>query len=292
MEHSVRLGTLHYRESLCRQLHELRQQEKLPFDVEETRLGKRWLIQCHFNLPEIEEAKEWSMVAKIHRYYLANALAETILLHWEKDYVLTLLQKHYHLKRIDRESVRAKVMKSLNEQNDPVNYRVQRKTGLVSQILATLEANPVFEIEGFLHFRAREYRAEVDKAVASAVDEYILEKEYFEFIDLLKHFIDTQEPCVETLHVWISVGGKFHLYNEEGERVTKEYLDGIDTEGEALDFSYEDLLISALISAAPREVVLHIRYPGYRDTLETIRKVFEGKVRECPGCSMCEGMHV
>lgn len=291
MEHSVRLGTQRYRESLCQQLLELKEQEKLPFDVEETQLGKRWLIQCRFSLSEVEDAKEWSMVTKIHRYYLANVLAETILRHWEKDYVLTLLQKRYHLKRIDQESVRAKVMKALNERHDPQNYRHQRKNGLVSQILTNLEANPVFEVEGFLHFQAREYRTDVEKAVASVVDEHVLEKEYFEFIDLLKHFLATQKPCVETLHVEISASGKFHLYNEQGDRVTKEYLDGIDTEGEALDFSYEDLLISALISAAPREVVLHIRYSGYRDTLETIRKVFEGKIRDCPGCSLCEGMH-
>ncbi|MDI6879006.1 MAG: putative sporulation protein YtxC [Desulfitobacteriaceae bacterium] len=287
MQHSVQLGTQYYHESICQHLRELKEQEELPFEVQETQYGKRWLIQCQFDLPDAEEPDTQRLVAKIHRYYLANALAKTILRHWEKDYVHSLLRKRYHLKRDEQEQVWPKAMKSLNEQDEHSND-VQRKATLINHILTYIEVNPVFDIEGFLRFRAREYRAEVDKAVAYAVDEYILEKEYFEFIDLLKHFLDTQEPRMEILHVGISARGKFHLYNEAGEKVTRDYLDGMEAEGDVSDFSYEDLLISALISAAPQEVILHIKYPGYRDTLETIRHVFEGKVKECPGCSLCE----
>lgn len=288
MQHSIQLGTQHYHESICQHLLKLKEQEELPLSIQETQLGKHWLISCHFNLPDIEESDQESMLAKIHRYYLASALAETILRDWEKDYVQNVLRKRYHLNRNERERVWPKAIKSLDDKGEQHDYSIQRKTALVSQILASLEANPIFHIEGFLRFRAKDYRAEVDRAVAYAVDEYALEKEYFEFIDLLKHFLDAQKPRIGVLHVGISAHGKFHLFNEAGEKVTRDYLDGVEPEGDGSDVSYEDLLISALISAAPREVILHIRYPGYRDTLQTIRNVFEGKITECPGCSLCE----
>jgi len=292
VQYSVQLGTQHYHESIFQHLQKLREQEDLPLNVQETQLGKHWLISCHFELPDIEEPKKENTLAKIHRYYLANALADTILGYWERDYVQTVLRKRYHLNRQERERVWPKALKCLNERGEEYNYTVRRKTSLVAQILANLELNPIFDVEGFLRFRAGDYRAEVDRAIAYAVDEYILEKEYFEFIDLLKHFLDTQKPRIGVLHVGISAKGKFHLYNEAGEKITRNYLDGVESAGEGTDFSYEDLLISALISAAPQEVILHIKYPGYQDTLQTIRNVFEGKIKECPGCSLCEKLTV
>lgn len=288
VQHSVQLGTQNYHDSICRQLRELRDQEDLPFNIEEVQQGRRWLIECQFQVPTGDLPEEQVMVNKIHRYYLANALAETILGHWEKDYVNKILYKKYQLKRPECDMVLPKALQCLNDEKIYPGYRVQRKTRLVSQILANLENNRLFDLEGFLRFRAHEYRADIDKAVSSAVDEYVLEKEYHEFIYLLKHFLETQSPKIDILHVGISDKGKFHLYNNKGEKVTGQYLDGITAEEGMQDFSYEDLLISALIAAAPREVVLHIRYPGYKDTLDTIRNVFEGKVKDCPGCSLCE----
>lgn len=288
MEHSVQLGTQNYRDGICSQLRELREQEELPFKIEEIQQGRHWLIECQFQAPAGEQPEEQVMVRKIHRYYLANALAETILGHWELDYVARLLNKKYHLTKAESERVLPKAFQNLNSEKIYPGYRIKRKTRLVSQILASLENNTLFDLEGFLRFRAQEYKTDVDKAVSSAVDEYVLEKEYQEFVSLLKHFLDTQSPRVDVLHVGISAQGRFHLYNDQGEKVTGLYLDGISGEEGALEFSYEDLLISALIAAAPREVVLHIRYRGYQDTLNTIRNVFDDKVKDCPGCSLCE----
>ncbi|CAA7599954.1 YtxC-like family [Acididesulfobacillus acetoxydans] len=287
MEYSVQLGTQHYKDNIYEHLLELRKREQLPFEISETRFGERWLIRCSFQLPSGEAEEKQTMVRKIQGYYLANALAETILEHWEEKYVLTLLGKKYRLKKAECSHVLPRTLRSLNEGKSYPGYKTQRKTKLVAQILAVLEKTPTFDVEGFLRFRAQEYKTEVDRTVAQTVDEYILEREYYEFVKLLKYFLDSQSPRVDTLHVGISASGKFHLFNDQGEKVTGLYLDGFSADESGQELSYEDLLISALISAAPRQVVLHIRFPGYRDTLHTIRDVFEDKVQDCPGCTLC-----
>ena len=288
MEHSVQLGTQNYRESICERLRELREQEELPFQIVEYRQGKRWLIQCQFQLPSSEAEDQEDMVQKIHRYYLANALAETILLHWEKDYVRRVLQRKHHLKRDEGQVVVGKALEYLNNGlGQAQGYRVHRKTGLVTQILNCLDFNTVFDIEGFLRFRAQDYKNEVNKAIDFAFDEYVIEKEYMEFIQLLKHFVDSQTPRLDVLHVGITPQGRFHLYDHEGTKVTNQFLEDYQLDS-ANDLCYDDLLVSALIAVAPREVVLHIRYEGYKDTLQTIRSVFGERVRDCQGCSLCE----
>jgi len=288
VEHSVQLGTQYYRESICARLRELRDREELPFQIIEQRQGKRWLINCLFQLPSSEASENEGMVQKIHRYYLANALAETILLHCEKDHVVRILKKKQHLKKESWQWVLNKALEYLNiGLGQAQGYSVNRKTSLVTQILGCLDRSSVFDIEGFLHFRAQEYKGEVKKAVEFAIDEYVIEREYLEFIQLLKQFVDRQKPRLDSLHVGITPQGKFHLYNNEGVKVTHQFLEDYQLDN-VHELGYEDLLISALIAVAPRQITIHIRYEDYKDTLQTIRSVFGDRVRDCEGCAICE----
>ena len=288
MEHSVQLGTQKYRETICECLRELREQEQLPLQIVEQRQGKRWLIQCKFHDPSPEATDNEGIVQRIHRYYLANALAETILLHWEKEHVQKIIKKQHHLTEDNWKMVINKALDYLNKGLGQVRgYRVNRKTSLVTQILSCLEHSVVFDIEGFISFRAQEYKSDVSKAVEFAINEYVVEKEYLEFIQLLRHFVDSQKPRLEILHVGMTPQGKFHLYNKEGVKVTHQFLEDYQLDN-VQELGYEDLLVSALIAVAPRQVTLHIRYEGYKDTLRTIRSVFGERVQDCQGCSLCE----
>lgn len=288
MEHSVQLGTQDYHDSICECLRKLREQEQLPLQIVELRQGKRWLIQCKFQDSSAEATKNENMVQKIHRYYLANALAETILLHWEKEHVRKIIRKKTQLMEDHWQMVINKALDYLNKGLGQVRgYRVNRKTTLVTQILSCLDHSSVFDIEGFLRFRAQEYKSEVNKAVEYALDEYVIEKEYLEFILLLKHFVDSQKPRLECLHVGMTPLGKFNLYNDEGDKVTHQFLEDYQLDN-VHELGYEDLLVSALIAVAPREITLHIRYEGYKDTLKTIRSVFGDRVHDCDGCTLCE----
>lgn len=288
MEHSVQLLTQGYRESICECLRELRDQEQLPMEIVELRQGKRWLIECKFQDSSSEATKDETMIQKIHRYYLANALAETILLHWEKEHVREIIQKEHHLEEENWQMVINQALEYLNKGLGQVRgYSVNRKTSLVTQILSCLDHNAVFDIEGFLRFRAHEYKNAVSRAVEYALDEYVIEKEYLDFILLLKQFVDSQKPRLEWLHVGMTPQGKFQLYNNEGVKVTHQFLEDYQLDN-VHELGYEDLLVSALIAVAPRQITLHIRYEGYKDTLNTIRGVFGDRVRDCQGCSLCE----
>lgn len=291
MENYVQLGTRNYKDSISARLRELRDKEALPFQIQEIQQGKRWLIKCDFQLSVTMDSEEEQTVSKIQRYYLANALTETILLNWEKDYVRQSLGRKYKLMQDECLALLPKVLEYLSGDSGYSSkaYREHRKSSLLTQILTCLESNSIFDVEGFLQFRARDYKKEIDKALSYTVHEHILQKEYLEFIELLKHFLNTQTPRIDTLHVVISSEGKFNLFDDKGEKVTGRFLDSyaITDEGD-VELSYEDLLISSLIAVAPRQVVLHICYDGYCDNLQTVRKVFKERISYCSGCALCE----
>jgi len=290
-QHSVQVGTQYYRESIYERLRQLQEKEKLPLVLREYQQGNHWLINCEFQLEGIDSKEDQETTRKIHSYYLANALAETILAHWEKDHIRWLLKRKYKLKREEAVQVFEKALQFLNDESQQwKGYRLHRKASLVNQIVKCLELQPLFDVEGFLRFRAKDYKEEINKAVNYVVNEHLIETEYLEFINLLKRFVDSQKPRLHTLHVGINKQGKFNLYTEEGKKITKKYMDDLTFMDTSQELSYEDMLVSALIAVAPRRIVMHIRYEGYKDTLQTISKVFEGRVSYCDGgkCAICE----
>ena len=288
MEHSVQLGTLRYHDSICECLRELSRDEGLPLQISDVQQGRRWLIQCKFLTNSREAAEDEEIVGKIHLYYLANALAETILRHWEKEHIRHIIRKNRYLTGETAPQIYNKALEYLNKESGRGSvYRANRKTELARQILGCLDHSELFDIEGFLRFRAHEYKHNVSKAVDLAIEEYIVETEYLEFIRLLKHFVDSQTPQLERLHVGMTSKGKFQLFNSDGIEVTRDYLEDYQLDN-LHELGYEDLLVSALIAVAPRQIILHIRYEGYKDTLQTIRHVFGDRVQDCGGCSLCK----
>lgn len=156
LEHSVQLGTQYYRESICQRLRELRDQEELPVIIHEYQQGKRWLIDCEFQISSKEYGKEQNTLKRIHSYYLANALAETILHHWEKDHVRWLLKKKYPMKKEESEQVLDKVLNYLNQSpSEWTNYRINRKTTLINQIVTCLETESFSILKVFYVFGLR-----------------------------------------------------------------------------------------------------------------------------------------
>lgn len=289
MEHSVQLGTQGFRDSIYQCLRNLCKQEQLPLEIIEQQKGKRWLIQCRFCESSLESDKDEALVRKIHYYYLANALAETILVHWEKEHVRQIVQKRDNLSEENLQRIVNRTLEYLDRgQGQLHEYRINRKTSLVIQILTCLNQSAYFDLEGFLVFRAQEYKSDVHKAVEYALEECIIEKEYMEFIRLLKHFVDNQKPQLECLHVLMTAQGKFDLLNEQGDKITQQFLEDYQLD-HLHELGYEDLLVSSLIAVAPRQIILHIRYAGYKDALQTIRSVFGERVTDCRGCSLCNG---
>jgi len=81
---------------------------------------------------------------------------------------------------------------------------------------------------------------------------------------------------------------KFTLLDSNDQLFQHECLDGLMVDFLENDINYDDLLISALITLAPREIELHIQKEvKMRDAIKTIQNVFGQRVKFCNGCSIC-----
>lgn len=93
---------------------------------------------------------------------------------------------------------------------------------------------------------------------------------------------------MEKVQVIIQPTGFFKLLDQHGKNISSDYLDGFIVELGDSEINYEDLLISALITIAPNEILLHFReHTKSLKTIDTIKSVFGNRIKYCSGCDLC-----
>ncbi|MEW6049087.1 MAG: putative sporulation protein YtxC, partial [Bacillota bacterium] len=162
--------------------------------------------------------------------------------------------------------------------------RVRRHRGArkLRQELVRQRAEEVLEthngivIDGFVRFRLHDYLEGLRAAAYEALNDYLLEKEYHQFIRLLRSFVEVRQGSCRLIHVVCRADGRFQLLDRQkqtiGAGATQAFL-----EDEAGD---DEILISTLVALAPREVVLHRRTGYERPAWRIIGEVFRGRLRE------------
>lgn len=265
-------------------------QDGLRVVVEETNRGKYTFLGWNITEGELS-FRNYERVKNVLKNYVAQMLADTIVLQEEKFLLRKIINQNY---RYFGEEERGIIYNNALEMVDSnfslsgdFNFPARRNEILV-RIREYFDNHHELVLDGFIHFRLKDYRKKLTAIVDRAVDEYMMDLEYKEFIRVLRYFVDVQEAQMEEVHVIIGDGDSFKIRDSRGRVINNQYLETFmvkNTDG----INYEDLLISALITIAPQNVMLHYA-PGAENegVINTVQRVFEGRVIKCNGCDLCQ----
>ena len=116
------------------------------------------------------------------------------------------------------------------------------------------------------------------------------EREYEEFIRLLKYFVSIQENRPPAVNVLVRAEGVYELFDSNGRNITKKCLmEFLTDENVISEVNFDDLLISMLITLAPKKIIVHgSEKITNKELFLTIERVFEGEVVICKKCSLCK----
>lgn len=157
-------------------------------------------------------------------------------------------------------------------------------SSIYDRIDENLNTNNLFSINGFITFRMKDFTSELENAVDRAVDDILIEKEYNEFIKLLRYFVDIQDSKVEEVHVCLDENEKYKLLDSSYEVIDNDMLEELAKEISDCEISCDDLLISSLITIAPNKITIHdCDKIKNTELLRTINNVFIGKVEMSHG---------
>ncbi len=235
-------------------------------------------------------ADEYTLATRdVIRSFVALIVVEWIERVIEPDMVERILRKEYAADADDEwmdilPYVQV-VLHEIDEVHDHGSQAASRKAKLYQTIFDYLQENRELYLDGFLRFRLKSHWSELYDAVELGVDEYMQDKEYQEFIQLLHYFVSIQEPKCNLVHVVPYPGRLFRFFDERGGPVDQEQLDAaLGLAGQ--ECREEDFLISALITLAPGKIVYHLTESSPL-LLETLSGIFGERLNVCTTCAYC-----
>lgn len=169
--------------------------------------------------------------------------------------------------------------------SDEIKNRRLAKIG--TSVADFLREHTLLVLDGFLRFRLQEYVDEMREVVEYAVDEFMMDRQYQEFISLLKYFVYIQEAKIPAAHLVHKGGHEFHILNDKWEPIDTSALDGtFSIEVLDKDINLEDMIVSTLITVSPQTIYIHTREPEL-PIIHTITQIFENRSSVCSYCRRC-----
>ncbi|HHT49733.1 MAG TPA: hypothetical protein GXZ98_10645 [Firmicutes bacterium] len=252
--------------------------EGLALQVEEEKMGKFKFLNFTFGQPEKGISKKEE---DTFRQNLTLVVTNLLLGEVSQNLLRRIIRiDHPYLSSAEAELLSQKAITTLTSADEKERIkRVQKEVG------SFLSENNAIFLEGFFRFRLKDYFSELKENLEEAIDQLLADKEYQEFIKLLRYFVEIQEPKILEVHVLFYSKEKFRLLDEEEKPLEQEYLLKVlgDLKDEGL--KYEDLLLSALITLSPQRIILH--HSDKTNIVNTILNVFTGRVTFCRDCELC-----
>lgn len=142
-------------------------------------------------------------------------------------------------------------------------------------------------LHGFINFRLKSYFSILDNIINEAVNHFVIEKEYLEFISLLKLYINSQEYGCDMVHIVFSSNDSILLDENKNLIVVNDdifkakYLSDIT-------FSSNDYILNSLLTLLPKRIYIHLVDSYIDEFINTLQLVFENRVKLCTDCNICQ----
>ncbi len=206
--------------------------------------------------------------------FLSELITEVILEFYEEKLIKQILNYNYfYFNEYERTEI-LKACIEIMEDDEKDRLKIIEKAAY-----EYLKENKSMILEGFVYFRLKEYVSYLDNIIDIAVNQFIIDREYTEFINLLRIYVNSKPSGCDVLHL-IYVNGESVILDDNENIVSvsdnilnAKYLSDIS-------FSSNDFALNTLLTMLPERIEIHLI--GIEDEfINTIKLIFENKVSIC-----------
>lgn len=221
---------------------------------------------------------------------VSKGIAEFVMNEIEQQMIRQLIKvEHEEYGKDEISSIEKYCIEMINNagsEEGTMDSRQCRKQKLAEAFEQYLLQNTYLNIDGFIQFRMPSYKEDLREVVEYAVDEFIMDNQYQEFISLLKYFVYVQDTKTPEVHIIHKEGSDFIILDDQFKPMENNKVEGFVVEMIDKDINYEDMIISTLISISPKKVYIHTRAKEMQ-VIHTIQQIFEDRTELCEDCHIC-----
>ena len=217
--------------------------------------------------------------------FFGSLIEEVIIEFYEEKMIKQLINYNYFY--FD-EYERKKILDNCIQMKETEEYLelIENQEYIKKEAMKYIQENKFMVLDGFVNFRLEKYYHCLDNMTDDAVNQFIIEKEYTEFINLLRIYVDSKPVNTGILHL-IYMNGESILLDEHKNIVSvsdniynAQYLSDIS-------FSSNDFALNTLLTLLPEKLEIHL-IDEEDEFINTLKLIFEGRVPICKECNICK----
>ncbi|MDW5298789.1 MAG: sporulation protein YtxC [Sedimentibacter sp.] len=175
---------------------------------------------------------------------------------------------------------------------DEIDNDIKIQLVIKNKFKEVIEHSNSINLNGFINFRLKFIKFYSSQVVEKCIDSYLMKKEYMDFISIIKLISDQDEKENELVNVMYS-NNKLQVYDKNMKKLTYISNAEFSSELDSKTSTYDETIINILLSISPKKIILHDakvdkKNKEAQNTIDIIKKIFEGKIEICKGCKYCD----
>ena len=216
---------------------------------------------------------------------ISSIITDTIIKFYENKFLKRILDYNYfYFTNVEKK----KILNIATEfiENDNIS-KEDNYFSIYYPVLDYISSNKSLVLDGFVNFRLQNYMKNLDYIIDISVNKFLIEKEYNEFVSILKLYV-SMAPFNSTL---------VHLvyYNNESILLDKD-KNVIQTDDDIfkakylsdISFSSNDYALNTLLNLTPKKLIIHLADGHNDEFINTLKLIFENRYEICTNCVICE----
>ena len=218
---------------------------------------------------------------------LATILSYLVIDNFEDDIIKNIMVANYfYFDSSEISKILDLCYENICDNTDDFSFQ-NRQLSLFDAFYEYISTHHSIVLSGFINFRLYEYRKILEDLVDFSVNQFIIEREYLEFISLLKLYITSQPSSNTTIHIVCLDFDTFLLdENMESINIDKKALNAKYLSD--VSFSHNDYVLNTLLNLLPKKIFLHVVSSNTNlDFIHTLQLIFEDRIEICTDCNIC-----
>lgn len=217
--------------------------------------------------------------------YISNSITKAIIEYSEEEIIYNNISLNYfYFNSYEKKKILENTLNLLEEEkNSKLRYDY-----INNEIFKNLLSSHSLYLQGSINFKLNKYISFLNTQIDVAVNKFLIDKEYLEFVNILKLYIKSEAENSKTEHLHLIYKDKISIITDDNHNVIS-YNDNLRKAKYISDisFSSNDLALNTLLNLIPKSITIHL-VDGYPDEfINTLKLIFGEKVKICEDCDIC-----
>lgn len=216
---------------------------------------------------------------------ISNCITKAIIKFYEENLIYRNISFNYFYFNLhEKKNILENALNSINEnENSKLRYDY-----INNEIFKTITIKHSIYLQGFINFNLLNYDEFLNNQIDASVNKFLIDKEYLEFVNILKLYIKSEAENSKTEHLHLIYQNKISIITDDNQNIIS-YNDNITKAKYVSDisFSSNDLALNTLLNIIPKSITIHL-VDGYADEfINTLKLIFGEKAKICEACDIC-----